>query len=67
MACILTLCLHIDRPWLDPVTATKISVLGANYKQELLKYIDADQLPVEYGMRSLRTSVCVCVGVASVS
>lgn len=27
----------------------KVIVLGWNWKEELLKYIDADQLPVEYG------------------
>jgi len=46
----------IVRPWLDPVTASKISVLGSDYKKELLKHYDADQLPVEYG------GTCECDG-----
>ncbi|EDQ87653.1 uncharacterized protein MONBRDRAFT_27060 [Monosiga brevicollis MX1] len=39
----------IVRPWLDPVTKRKFHVLGSNYQSTLLKYIDADQLPAEYG------------------
>jgi len=41
---------------LDQNTASKIVVLGSNYKKELLQYIDADQLPVEYG------GTCNCKG-----
>lgn len=35
--------------FLDESTKSKVEILGWNYKEELLKYIDADQLPVEYG------------------
>lgn len=37
------------KPWLDPVTAEKTQILGADYKSKLLEYIDEDQIPVEYG------------------
>ena len=33
----------------DPKTAKKFVVLGSNYRETLLKYIDEDSLPVEYG------------------
>eukprot|EP00040_Diaphanoeca_grandis_P029450 m.172525 g.172525 ORF g.172525 m.172525 type:complete len:336 (+) comp31689_c2_seq3:296-1303(+) len=39
----------VVRPWIDPVTVKKFHILSSNYKEELLKYIDADQIPVEYG------------------
>mmetsp|Transcript_11438 Transcript_11438/g.27438 ORF Transcript_11438/g.27438 Transcript_11438/m.27438 type:complete len:374 (+) Transcript_11438:49-1170(+) len=35
--------------WLDPVTASKIQVLGRNFQSVLLEHIDADQLPRDYG------------------
>ena len=37
------------RPWIDPVTVEKFHILGSAYQEELLRYIDADQVPVEYG------------------
>lgn len=37
------------KPFLGEETKRKIKVLGGNWKHELLKYIDADQLPVQYG------------------
>jgi len=39
-------------PWLDPGTRRKIRIFGAKreeWEPELLKYIDADQLPEEFG------------------
>jgi hypothetical protein len=33
----------------DPTTASKLHILTTNYAPTLLSYIDADQLPVEYG------------------
>lgn len=35
--------------FLDENTTSKIHILGKNYQQELLKDIDADQLPQEFG------------------
>jgi hypothetical protein len=46
----------IIKLWLDPVTKTKIEVLGGNYKHRLLEFIDADSLPEEYG------GTCKCSG-----
>lgn len=37
------------KPWLDPNTASKIFVMGSNYRDALLERIDADQIPLEYG------------------
>ena len=37
------------KQFLDESTKSKVVVLDSNYKLELLKYIDADQLPEEYG------------------
>jgi len=43
-------CWKAVSPFIDPKTKTKIHILsGANQTATLLKYIDADQLPVEYG------------------
>lgn len=35
--------------WLNPVTASKVEVCGADYKETLLKFIDAENLPEEFG------------------
>lgn len=42
---------NLVKHWLDPVTKTKILVIkkGPETASTLLQYIDADQLPVEYG------------------
>jgi hypothetical protein len=46
----------IIKPWLDPVTKDKFFVLGSNYQSTLLQYIDADQLPPQFG------GSCQCQG-----
>jgi phosphatidylinositol/phosphatidylcholine transfer protein len=46
---VFTMIWKIIKPWMDPVTAAKVFVLGSDFKEELLKHYDADQLPVEYG------------------
>lgn len=35
--------------FLDPVTVSKINILGSSYKKELLKQIPAENLPEKYG------------------
>ncbi|CAE7733038.1 SEC14 [Symbiodinium microadriaticum] len=40
---------RLIKTWLDPVTASKIQVLGRNFQPVLLEHIDADQLPRDYG------------------
>lgn len=40
---------NLVKPFLSEDTRKKIQVLGANWKEVLLKYISPDQLPVEYG------------------
>ena len=45
----------IIKGWIDPKTAAKFVVLGSDYKETLLKYIDIDQLPIEYGGRNPRS------------
>lgn len=37
------------KPWLDEVTVAKISILGKNYKQELIKQIPEENLPTDLG------------------
>jgi hypothetical protein len=39
----------IAKHWLDPVVRSKIHVLSGDPRKKLLKFFDADQLPVEYG------------------
>ena len=34
---------------IDPVTADKMKIIGSDYKETLLQFIDADQIPIEYG------------------
>lgn len=46
----------IAKVFLDPVTASKIDVLGGNYKSTLLKHIPAENLPAIYGGQ------CKCEG-----
>lgn len=40
---------NLIKPFLSEDTRKKIMVLGANWKEVLLKHISPDQLPVEYG------------------
>ncbi|KAK6458765.1 CRAL-TRIO domain-containing protein [Scheffersomyces xylosifermentans] len=37
------------KPFLDPVTVSKIFILGSSYKKELLKQIPAENLPAKFG------------------
>ena len=39
----------IVKTFMDPVTVSKVVILGTDYRGTLLEYIDADQLPVEFG------------------
>ncbi|CAO3576437.1 unnamed protein product [Absidia cylindrospora] len=39
----------IVRPWLDPKTLDKVQILGKDYKDVLLKYIDSESLPAFLG------------------
>lgn len=39
----------VFKAFLDPVTVSKISILGSSYKKELLKQIPSENLPVKYG------------------
>ncbi|CAJ1342033.1 unnamed protein product [Effrenium voratum] len=40
---------RLIKEWIDPVTASKMHLLGSDFQRELLEYIPADQLPVAYG------------------
>lgn len=40
------------KPFLDPVTVSKIFILGSSYQKELLKQIPAENLPTKYGGKS---------------
>lgn len=40
------------KPFLDPVTVSKIHILGSSYKKELLKQIPAENLPTKFGGES---------------
>lgn len=39
----------VFKGFLDPVTVSKINILGSSYKKELLKQIPSENLPVKYG------------------
>ncbi|CEP60909.1 SEC14 family lipid-binding protein LALA0_S02e02454g [Lachancea lanzarotensis] len=43
---------RIFKPFLDPVTVSKIFILGSSYQKELLKQIPAENLPVKFGGKS---------------
>ncbi|KAL1918169.1 uncharacterized protein VTP21DRAFT_3435 [Calcarisporiella thermophila] len=40
---------NMIKPFLDEVTASKIVILGSKYQTELLKYVDPQNLPEEFG------------------
>lgn len=40
------------KPFLDPVTVSKIYILGSSYQKELLNQIPAENLPVKFGGKS---------------
>ncbi|TIB62862.1 hypothetical protein E3P77_03731 [Wallemia ichthyophaga] len=42
----------VVKGWLDPVTVSKIVILGKSYKDELLKQIPAENLPKDFGGKS---------------
>jgi hypothetical protein len=46
---------YLVTPLMDEVTYKKITILGSNYKDELLKFIDIESLPEIYG------GACKCV------
>lgn len=37
------------KPWIDPVTREKMQILGTDFLQTLLQYIDLSQIPPEMG------------------
>jgi len=39
----------VIKPWLHPLTAARINILGDDYMPTLLEFIDADQLPRYFG------------------
>ncbi|KAK1783311.1 CRAL-TRIO domain-containing protein [Copromyces sp. CBS 386.78] len=47
---------NVIKAWLDPVTVTKIHVLGGGYSKELLAQVPAENLPKEFG------GTCQCAG-----
>ena len=51
----------VVKPWLDEVTVAKIDILGAGYKDILLKQIPEENLPKELG------GTCACSGGCSLS
>lgn len=46
----------VMKGWLDPVTVSKINILGSGYQSELLKQVPAESLPKEFG------GTCACEG-----
>lgn len=43
---------RLFKPFLDPVTVSKIHILGSSYSKELLKQIPAENLPTKFGGKS---------------
>ncbi|CAI5759993.1 unnamed protein product [Candida verbasci] len=46
---------RLFKPFLDPVTVSKIHILGYSYQKELLKQIPIENLPVKFGGKSEAT------------
>ena len=44
-----TMIWKVVKTFVDAATVAKIKILGSDYTKELLKCVDSDQLPVEYG------------------
>lgn len=44
---------RLFKPFLDPVTVSKIFILGSSYQKDLLKQIPAENLPVKFGGKSV--------------
>ncbi|CAE7534492.1 unnamed protein product [Symbiodinium microadriaticum] len=40
---------RLIKDWIDPVTASKMHLMGSDFQGALLQYIAPDQLPAEYG------------------
>ena len=53
---LLSTAFEVVKPWLDPMTLSKIQILGEDYKEILLKDIGIDQLPFYLGGKCVRTS-----------
>lgn len=51
----------VVKGWLDPVTVSKIVILGKSYKDDLLKQIPAENLPKDFGGKSEEDIFSVCV------
>jgi hypothetical protein len=51
----------VVKGWLDPVTVQKIQILGGSYQTELLKQIEPQNLPKQFGGQ------CECAGGCSMS
>lgn len=43
---------RLFKPFLDPVTVSKIFILGGSYQKDLLKQIPAENLPTKFGGKS---------------
>ncbi|AMD22917.1 HHR148Wp [Eremothecium sinecaudum] len=43
---------RLFKPFLDPVTVSKIFILGSSYQKDLLKQIPAENLPTKFGGKS---------------
>ena len=53
---LLSTAFEVVKPWLDPMTLSKIQILGEDYKEILLKDIGIDQLPFYLGGKCVRIS-----------
>jgi hypothetical protein len=52
---------NLIKGWLDPVTVSKIDILGSGYKEKILAQVPAENLPKEFGGK------CACAGGCSLS
>jgi hypothetical protein len=55
----------IVRMWIDEKTKEKIQILGKDYKKELLKYIDAENLPdfLDGGTCRCKSGDCLSINI----